>query len=300
VFANHGGKSGTITELEFSFVPHESFAHFYEDFYYNFNIGEPKRTINSPPLTIKEGDNQYIDVSSSILTIDWKEETLAEVLDPNLKLDDIVTKAFEKSKERFERFYDFLEKSQEIGKVSCEITLTKGRFTTQIITETLLENEPVAIHCDKSLTSLRNFLQTWENLSPTRVDLLNKMKRDFEDLIKEMKRSSKASEMEVDEGNIDGSRLNVALWNRLNEIRGSDERKIRWFLIRSEEGLEEDLSQLYEKITKYNNTISEALHLGDLKTKRHFQTINTERRRLHSNIEKIIKKVCQLHSKYVS
>ena len=300
VFANHGGKSGTITKLEFCFVPHRSFAEFYESFVYHFSSGEPKYTISSPPITIEEGDNQYIDVSSTIYTIDWKEKALVEFLYPNLKLDEIIAKALEKSKERFERFCDYLEKSQEIGRVSCKITLTKGRFSTRITSEKLLENEPVAIHCDKATSSLRSCLRRWENLSPTKTDLSDKMKRDLEDLIRELKDGLKVSEIEVDGGNIDKSRLKVNIWKRVNEIRDSDDRKIRWFLIRLEEGLEEDLRKLYEKIGKYNNTINEALQLGDLRTEKHFRTINVERRRLHSNIEKIVKKAYQLHSKYVS
>lgn len=296
VFANHGGKAGTITKVKSHFVPHKSFEGFYEGFYYNFSVGEPKYTVRMPPLTIKEGDNQYVDFSLTIDTIDWKEKTLAEVLDPKLKFDDIITTALEKSKERFEAFCDFLNKSQELGKLSCTITLTKGRFGTKIKTEKLLENESITINSDKAISSLRKYLHRWESLGSTRVDLLNKMKGYLEGLIRELRGDFIVCSDKVSEKNIGSSKLKVDAWKQLNAIRYSDDRKIRWFSIRSKEGLEEELTKLYEKIAMYNDGIREAMYLGDLRREEDFQKINVERNKVHSEIEMVLKKLSQLYS----
>ena len=297
VFANHGGKSGTITNLDLHFVPHESFASFYESFHRDFSLGKPIDMVRPPLVTIKEGDNQYIEVKSTIYMIDWKDKALAEVLDPNLKLDDIITKALEKSKEKFEEFRNFLEKSQELGRVSCTITLTKGRLSTGIKTEKLLENEPVTINCDKAISSLRNCVHRWESLGSTKVHLLNKMKGDLQNVLRQLKASQKACADRVNEKNIGGSKLQVEAWKRLNDVRDSDDRKIRWFLLRSREGFEQKLTKLYERIAKYNDLIQQAILLGNLRREKDFRLINTEREGLQSEIKNIVEELSELHSK---
>lgn len=125
MFANYGGKAGTILSLKFGFVPHESFKIFLDESY--FNLTKP----DSLPTTIEEGNNKYLEFSPEFRMIDWKRVALAEVLNPKLKVDDIVEKALVRSKERFESFCDFLTKSQELGKITCTITFTTGRFRTQ-------------------------------------------------------------------------------------------------------------------------------------------------------------------------
>jgi len=118
VFANHGGKAGTILKLDFVFVPHDSFEGFVDRF--DAGIVTYEGDLN-PPVTIAEGDNEYFKVSPDLRTIDWKESSLAEVLDPSLKIDDMIAKAWDRSKEKFKSFCDFLNESQELGKVSCSL-----------------------------------------------------------------------------------------------------------------------------------------------------------------------------------
>jgi len=184
VFANHGGKSGTIVDLKLDFIPHSSFKCFFDLFYAGMITYEGDL---SPPVTIEEGDNQYLKTSPNIRTIDWKETSLAEVLDPSLKVREIVAKALERSKEKFRGFCDFLEKYQELGKVSCILTLTKGRFRTKVTKKKILENITIANRYDEAISSLRNCLCGWENLNPTKAELLSKIMRDFEQLIVELK-----------------------------------------------------------------------------------------------------------------
>jgi len=289
VFANHGGKSGTILDIKIDFVPNAPFKHFFERLNFSFDM----------PVTIKEGNNQPIKTEPSIDTVKWKEIALVKALDPNLTVDEMVTKAVERSKEEFEKFCEFLDKSEELGKVSCAVTLTKGRFRTKVKTEKLLENVTVANRYDKTISALRNCLRRWENLATNKAQLSDKVRRDSEELIRELKNGFSICSKKVDEKSISQSKLRRDSWKRLQQARPPHERRIRWFLIKGEEGLKEDLTELYEEIVKYNNIIEAALYLGDLRADKHFQEINRERERLHSNIEKMLERLSDLHERYV-
>ena len=294
VFANHGGKSGTILDLKLDFVPHSSFKSFFERFSLAFE--EP-----GLPVTIKEGDNQYLKASPYIRTIDWKRIALAEVLDTNLKVDDIVAKALEMSKEKFGRFCDFLDKSQELGKVSYTITLTKGRFRTKVTKEKPFENIAIENHYDGAVSSLRDCLRRWKNLTPTKAELLNEVKRDLEGLIRELKENLIILGRTVGEDILSGaSKLRADVWNQLQRIDTVHERKIRWFLINVEEGLKEDLTKLYENTMKYNRSIDELMYLGKIRTQKHFRDINAERENLCSDVEKMWNRLSHLHRRSIS
>lgn len=300
VFANYGGKAGTILDLKLNFFPHNSFKAFFDIFYASIVTYEGDL---SPPITIEESDNQYLKVSPEIRSIEWKKITLAEILDPNLKVDDMVAKALEKSKEKFKGFCDFLENSQELGKVSCTITLTKGRFRTKVTEKKLFENISIANHYVKALSSLRGCLGRWENLKPTKVELLNEVKRDFEGLTRELKENLIILGRTLHEHSIsETSKLRVDIWNRLQlqRIWTPYETKIRWFLIKREEGLKEDLTKLYETIVKYNSSIDELMSLGELRTQKHFQSVNAEREKLHSDVEKMWDRLSYLSRRYIS
>ena len=301
VFANHGGKSGTIVDLKLDFIPHSSFKCFFDLFYAGMITYEGDL---SPPATIEEGDNQYLKASPYIRTIDWKETTLAEVLDPSLGVDDIITKALERSKEKFRGFCDFLEKSQELGKVSCIVTWTKGRFRTKVVKEKLRENIIVANHYDRSVSSLRDCMRQWEDLRPTRAELLNKLKRDFEQIVTELKANLSVLGNQLNEYDIShkaqACKLRLDAWNQLQRIETLYERKIRWFLMEREEGLKEDLTKLCENIVKYNSSIDKLLILGELRTKKHFRNINTKRENLYSDVEKMWNRLSHLYRSFVS
>lgn len=93
--------------------------------------------------------------------------------------------------------------------------------------------------------------------------------------------------------------MRVGSWNQLQRIRTSYERKIRWFLIKSEEGLEEQLTKLYRNIVKYNSSIDELIVLGELRTRERFQHINLEREKLHLDMEKILESLSSLRYRFL-
>jgi len=293
VFANYGGKAGTIVDLEFDFSPSDSFKGFFDRLHWTF---QP----SSPPLTLEKGGNQHVKVSLEITTIDWKKIVLAEVLDPSLKADNIAEKALEESKERFKSFCDFLAKSIELGKISCSITLTKGRFRTKVAKTRLFRDTTVANHYKEAVSHLRGFLPEWETLSSTKAELLNEIKRDLDGLTKELNENLIILGKQVDEQNITTSKLKVDAWNNSHNIWRPYEKKIRWFLIESEEGLAKALTELYRGIMKFNGTVDELLSLGERRTQKHFEGINTEREKLRLELEEILNRMSNLQSRYTS
>lgn len=294
-FSNYGGKAGSILDLQLVFVPNNSFRSFFDSFYaplvrYEGDI--------SPPVTIEEGDNQHLNASPEIRTIKWKETTLAEALNPNLKVDDIVEKALERSKEKFQSFCDFLESSRELGKVSCIATLTQGRFRTKVANKVIFKNVTVTNKYDRVISLFRNCLPKWEHLSSTKVELRNKLVRDIEGLKGELNENLSALAESLNENYISQKgaaiRLRVDKWNKLQHIRTQHERKIRWFLIESEEGLKEELIELYRNIAEYNSSCDELMSLGELRTTNHFEPINAEREKLQAKMKEIHGNLSQL------
>ena len=299
LFANYGGKAGTIIALKLDFVPDSTFKSFFETFYHRQVMYEGEV---GPPVTVDQGDNQYLNLSPEICTINWKENALAKVLDPKLKVNDMISRALEKSKESFKKFCDFLDHSQELGKVSCTITLTKGRFRTKVKDEMILEDIAVVNEYDEAVSFLRNCLFRWENLRDTRVELRNMLVRDIEDLIRELKGNLSALENQVAEYEVShkGSAMKLRLdnWKRLNNVKNVEESKIRWFFIRSKEELEEALNKLYSAIERYNNSFDVLMSLGDLRTTKSFDHINAERMKLSEEVKKILDTVSQLHQSF--
>jgi len=294
VFANYGGKAGTILELNLDFVPHKSFEKFFHESYFRFE--EP-----ALPVIIREGDNQDLILTSPhIRTIDWKKRALAEALDPNLRIKDMIDKSLQRSKEEFERFCDFLEKSQELGEVSCTITLTKGRFRTRMKSEKLFEKAPVENHYSMAIASLRNCLHRWENLDPTKAELLGEVERSLNDILSELKENLKILKNPIDEQNINSYKLRIDHWNLLHRFWDSDEEKIRWFLIESEKDLKEALTKLYERIIKCDNLVAELRSYGEARTQKHFETANIEREKLRLEVDEIAKRLSVLHKLSVS
>ena len=294
VFANYGGKAGTIVSLKLDFVPHKVFESFLESGYSRFE--EP-----SLPVIIREGDNQDLPLTSlDIRTIDWKKKALAEVLDPSLKINDLIIKSLQRSKEEFERFCDFLEKSQELGKVSCTIVLTKGRFRTKVKSETVFQDVPIEINYVKATSSLRDCLRRWENLKPTKAELLNDIERGLKELTKELLENLATLEAPVSEENINSYQLRVDRWNNFHRFWDSDEEKIRWFLIESEKGLRKDLIKLYQKIIECNNQIAELRSHGEGRTQEHFKPINIKLKELRLEIQTMRKRLSALHKRSIS
>jgi len=285
VFANHGGKSGTILDLSFEFVPHPAFQPFIEKAYFDFDISETGKL--SIPLTIREGDNKTLVVSPRFHLVNWKKMALAEILEPSLKIDEMILKSAENSKEKFKQFCDVLANTRELGNVSCTATLTKGRFKTRVKTEKLGEFQ-VINQSKNSFGFLMEALDRWEDLRPTKSELLNELTRHIKAITKELKKNKIALQNEVREANIGKSRLRNEAWNQFQKERPPYKEKLQWFLIKSEKGLEQNLRQLYKNISKYNALVDQTISLGEFRRRKHFLSLNSEREKLYTEVDEVV------------
>ena len=300
LFANYGGKDGTILDLKVDFAPNNLFKKFLNSFVANSPQFQSQVEKSSLPITIKEGSNRYLQFSPEILTIDWKEDALAEVLDHKLKVEEIVERALEKSKENFRTFCDFLENHKELGKVKCIVTLTKGRFRTTIQNQLLPQNFVVASECDKSLSSLRECLLKWEDIHATRIQMESMLVQDARDIMRELRENRSILATPITEQYISTAiKLKADTWQRLQNIKNTNEKKIRWFILKMEKGLEEELVQLYESIRKYNNSCDNLMSLGELRTSKNFESINIERENVLNVIHMILIRIDNLQRKFI-
>ena len=89
---------------------------------------------------------------------------------------------------------------------------------------------------------------------------------------------------------------------RKNELRDVHERKIRWFLIKSEEELEQELTKLHKKIMDYNRSIDELIFFDELGTheRARYRHVNAEREKLHSEVEKMCDRLSRSNRRYIS
>ncbi len=302
VFANHGGKSGTILRVDFVFTPTEEFAKFFFGFYPDLSVSTAQEGLASPgmPATIVQGDNKVFIASARIHLVDWKKMALAEVLDSTQKIEDLIESAVRKSRKNFESFSDLMSKSKTLGTVNCTISFTKGRFRTKVVTERLVEkNTPLTNDVDTAYFSFNEILQKWENMKPTRTQMLNEAKGDLESITKELKDNLLKLNMEVRGQNLAGSRLSADAWRQLcNESRQYDE-KIRWFLIRSESGLEQELTELYSRIDRYNSLIEDVLARGEFRTPKNFTIANEERIKLKSDAQEVGSRLSELYQRRI-
>jgi hypothetical protein len=117
VFANHGGKSGTILAVDFEFSPTNEFRSFFDRFSSSLSLSTEQAGVSTAniPTTIKAGDNEAFVVSSSIYLVEWKKMALAEVLDPTTNVEDLIERAFQRSRKNFENFCDLISKSKTLG-----------------------------------------------------------------------------------------------------------------------------------------------------------------------------------------
>lgn len=302
LFANYGGKDGTILDLKIDFVPNSSFKHF-NTFSANLPIYVIGGEFFGLPLTVKEGSNQYLKFSPRIDTIRWKESALAEELNPKLKVADIVENALAKSKVNFSDFCDFLESSKDIGKVKCTITLTKGRFRTKIRDQAISKEFIVANKCEKSIGLLRECLLRWEDLSETRAEMENKLVQDIKFLIRGLEVNATNLANSIDDNQLSQAGASIKLrldeWKSLQNSRGDDERKIRWFMLKTDKSLEEKLSKFYNEIVDYNNSVDRLVVLGENRTSRDFNSINAFRERLREDTHEIKRQLSDLQKKFM-
>jgi hypothetical protein len=294
VFANHGGKSGTILSINCEFTPTEELKPFFRKFNSNFvSLGEQAYT------TIEKSGNKTLTLSSSFQLIDWKKKALAEVLDPSLTVDELISGALQRSKDYFKSYCDFMQKSPTLGKMNCAISFTKGRFRTRVVEESLVSNKPLHNNCEQTILNLREFLRTWEDRQPRRSDLLNEMKQDLQGISRELKDDLINLNKEVSEQNINTSKLRTDLWQRLCDVSDPVENSIRWFLIKSESGFEQEMKRLYSDISRYNDLIDDALARSEFRTSKLLLALNEERSKLGSKTQIVVDKLSQLFMHYV-
>jgi hypothetical protein len=224
------------------------------------------------------------------------------VLNPRLTVDAMVGRALEKSKDSFRDFCEFMENNKELGKANCIITLTEGRFRTKIRNQVIPWNLVVKNQCDKSLVSLRQFLLRWEDLYETKAGLENKLVQDVNALVRELEQNNRTLMNRFDdyEFSIKGpsGRLRLDDFQRLKNIREGNDRKIRWFILKTEKGLEEDLNRLYERIKEYNS-LDRLIAREQLRTLKDIERLNAEREQLQKTVAETKERLVVLQRKFI-
>jgi hypothetical protein len=298
VFANHGGKSGTILGVNFAFSPESEFGKFFDRFSYSLSSPTEQSSVPgaSMPTTIEAGGNKAFVASTSIYLVDWKRKALANVLEPGAKIPELIESAALSSRKNFESFCDFLSKSNILGTISCTMRYTKGRFKTRVVTEPI-NNVQVDNKTDTG-DFMREFLQVWDNLQPTNTQLFNEMKADIENITRELNRAILELNVEVTVQNL-GQRLNFSAWQQLCMDSGLNSEKIRWFIIRSESGLEQELKELYNSMDAYNSLLDDVAARGELKTAKNFITINEERMKLRTNAQEVVNRLSETYQRLI-
>lgn len=281
VFANYGGKGGTIVDLQIDFTPIKAFEEFFQDsgFY----------PIESP-ITLKEGENYTVTFERPYLrTINWKKFPLAKILQRNQNVGKAIDEAIAEGKDKFERFVTLLTDNEELGKVSCTASVTKGRLWTKVGDKKLFENVSVIHEYQETFDVLRKSLQNWDQMSPTKSQLIMEFLNPVRNLVSELNTNRQILMHWVNEKNITESRLKTDIWKRLSKTRRYDE--IRWFLIDQETNLKRNIEELYRQISKYNTKIQGLLFLGENRTEEDFEALNKQRAKLDEENKKTFKQV---------
>jgi hypothetical protein len=302
LFANYGGKDGTILDLRVDFIPRTSFKAF-NLFSANIQSYSSEVEASSLPITIKEGSNRYLKFSPRIETIDWKQRALVEALKPNLKISEIVELALDKSKDNFRSFCDFLNENRELGTVNCFVTFTKGRFNPKLRDQKIHKNFVIKNECKESLTQLRNCLLKWDELSATRAEMEQKLLQDTKELTKEIQNILYNASNVIDEHQVAQNGLSRKLlldnWVRLRNIKDNDEIKIRWFLIKTDSNLEKQLLVFYESALEFNRLLDSLIVLGETRSLKDFIEINVLREKIKENAYKKMDELRDLQRKFV-
>jgi hypothetical protein len=298
VFANHGGKAGTILSIHCQFVPTPDFSEFLNSFRPNFRIvGEQE----SYPIiiTIEQGDNKTINTQFGFGLIDWKRKALAEVLNPTSRIDDQITVALQRSKQSFAKLCDLISKSERLGTVDCTISFTKGRFRTKVTTQHLLRNAPVQNNLRDAAANLRKFLEVWEKLEPRASELLNETKGELEGIMQELKDDLYVLSTAADEPNILMLRPRMDHWKQFSSAGDSCQEAIRWFLIQCDSKIKESLTKLYDNVERFDSLINTIAGRGAFRTSEDLRTIDEERSKLIPEIQTTLIRLSELHSHLV-
>ncbi len=307
VFANHGKKSGTMLSFNFRFLPADGFKPFFRTSETTLSAAPEQSEASAlrMPITIEPGANNVFYAFPNILTIDWKRVTLATVLEPSLSVDEVIERAINKSKKKFESFGSFLKNAKVLGTISCDITYTKGRFSTKVVTRNLFS---AAVTSQPELASpfFGEILQKWEDINPNRNNLLNEIAYPLENLLKENGENIHILRDEITEQNLNMSNpngLRIDSWKQLCMRLDSYIEATHWFLIRSDEGLEPELKVLYQEIDRYRQLIEDLRIRKDFSTETTIKTslimINQKRMGLLNMAQTIESRLLQLHARVI-
>ena len=183
--------------------------------------------------------------------------------------------------------------------MSFTISFTKGRFNTKVVTEYLLRDKSLQNRLDHSLSTMREFLKIWESLEPQKNQLLNETKGDLEGISQELRENLNSLNRDVTEQNIASSRLKADFWKQLCNVNEPYQEKIRWFLIRSDTGLEQELNELYHDIDNYNSLIDGVFSRGKLGKVKRLGVVNDERKQLNMKVAAVMGSLSQLYQRYL-
>jgi hypothetical protein len=154
-------------------------------------------------------------------------------------------------------------------------------------------------HYAEVVSYFSDCLKEWENLHPTNAELARETEFYLEELLRELTGNLRILSDRVSEQNIAQSKLRQDCWTSYRQESIPYERRIRCFLVESEKQLEENLTRLYEGITKYNGLIDRFMSLGEFRTDEHFQELNIEREKLHSSLGRIIESLSEVHERHI-
>jgi transcription elongation factor Elf1 len=299
IFANHGGKSGTVVNVDLVFTPQKEFQEFLLTSHCSLSLSTEQLGIPGAgmPTTIMAGDNKVFIASASLYLVDWKRKNLSEILDPETKIQNLIEQAESRSRIIFESFCDFIRNANTLGTISCSMCYTKGRFRTRVKTK-LLRNISVDNKPDIS-NKLREFLRVWDNLQPTSTQLFNEMKADIENITRELNRVILELKVEVTAQNL-SQRLNFSFWQQLSMESRPYNEKISWFIIRCESGLEQELKELYNGIDAYNSLLDDVNARGDFKSEKDLLKVNEERMKLRTSAQEVVNKLSEIYHKLIT
>jgi hypothetical protein len=225
---------------------------------------------------------------------------LAEVLEPSMNLDNMIDCAIKKSKEKFINFFMFLKKSEVLGTLGCDLTYTKGRFRTRIRAKRLFAKKPIKSQPTLAAAFFGELLENWEEVEPTRNNLLHTMAYSIQSLLDELKDNIRILGTKITDQNVHSSvDLRTDHWrslcsNKTDYYLGN----LQWFLIRSEHGLCSELEELYQSLDNYIRLVKDTNIRRDFATTTSLETalktLNKARNELINKAQAVESRLTQL------
>jgi len=180
--------------------------------------------------------------------------------------------------------------------------LTKGRFKENVVIETLFENQPVKNNYgDNIISVLKNGFDRWDELNPTITRLSNYILIAFKNIIDEYKENRVIIGNRISIHEPYRRKLECKRWTQLNRNDGTYPNKLKWFIISSEEGFKEELSEIYEEIYEYNSMLDYLVSISAMISTFNdtIPKINTRREKLKPKIEETLEKLEDLFKRFM-